>query len=100
MAHLIDLRGFVIAMFIIYGVGWLFTSLLSSPTYASLAAFCSLVLVAAGVLAIAAYLGVPMDMSSKDGHEITQGRIAITGLPLAAACFSLGTWNYVQNCER
>lgn len=39
IAHIVDLRGFVITILTIYGMGWLFTSFLSSATYASLFAF-------------------------------------------------------------
>ena len=101
LEHHVDVRGFVIAILIIYGVGWMFSSLLSSPTYATLCAFCSLVLVSAGVMIVANYLGVPVtDMANKEAHEIAIRSTAMTGLPVAAICFSIGTWNFVRRCER
>lgn len=100
MAHHIDLRGFVIAMLIIYGVGWMFTSFLSSPTYATLLAFCSLILVSAGVVIVTNYLGVPItDMADKEAHESAIRWSAMTGLPLAVTCFSIGTWNSFRRRE-
>lgn len=85
VAHIIDLRGFVIALLIIYGVGWMFTSFLSSPTYASLVAFCSLVLVSAGVVTVAGYVGVPTDsMSSIESLTLFFGWCTVINIGLMA----------------
>lgn len=95
--HHVDLRGFAIGLIIIYGVGWMFSSVLPSPTYATLCGFCSVVLVSAGVVTIASYLGVPVkDMLNKESHEITIRWSAVTGVPLAVVCFCIGSWNYVR----
>ena len=97
LEHYVDLRGFFVAMLIIYGVGWMFSSFLSSPTYATLCGFCSLVLTSAIVMTVTSYLGFPVTMD-KEAHEIASRWMAITGVPLAVACFCIGSWNYV--CRR
>ena len=99
-AHIVDLRVFVINVLVTYSIGWLFTSFLSSPTYASVVAGSSLVVVLLALALVAHILGLPMhQIDNSDAHETLIQWYAMIGLPLAIVCFSMGTWNYLRRAD-
>jgi ABC-type transport system involved in multi-copper enzyme maturation permease subunit len=100
LAHLVDVRGFVIASLMIYGMGWLFTSFLSSATYASVFGLSAPVFFLAGLAIVADAFGVlPGEMQNKDSHETLILLSGVFGLPVAAVSFAVGTWNYVRRSD-
>ena len=89
-----------IASLMIYGMGWLFTSFLSSATYASIFGLSAPVFFLAGLAIVADAFGVlPGEMQNKDSHETLIVLSGVFGLPVAAVSFAVGTWNYVRRSD-
>ncbi len=76
-----------------FGVGWLFSSFLSSPTFAVAAALMAPLLVASGMVTTIYFF------------KLSPGKVEYIGwfigvcLTLALACFSAGTWHYLRRVE-
>ena len=65
-----------------------------------LVGICSLAFVSVGAVVTAICVDVPINhLTSKDGHELMIRWSAMTGLPLAIVCYSIGTWNYLRRRE-
>lgn len=76
-----------------FGVGWLVSSLQSSPTFAVCAGMITPFLVV-NILAATAWV---YDIASL--QPITEIGYAVTCPVLAVACFSIGTWYYLHRVE-
>lgn len=95
-----DLRSFPIQFLLIVGASWLFSSLNSSAVIASaLGIVVNWVVV--GCSAGVAYSKVMEEL--RPAHNIQEEFIppfftfyCVIGMPLAIACFSIGTWNYLR----
>lgn len=94
---------FAVNFFVIYGVGWLISSLQSSPVFASVAGF------AAGIFVIGCAWGV-VGMSMEEPSEYVPHPVesliadalvwnAMIGLPVAIVCFCIGTCYYLRSSE-
>jgi len=100
MAHLVDVRGFTICVLFFYGVGWLFTSILSSPVYACAMTLVTSALLYGGAVGIAVICGFQADLlNDKDAHETVRFWCAMIMLPVAIICFGIGTWNYLRGSQ-
>jgi ABC-type transport system involved in multi-copper enzyme maturation permease subunit len=94
---------FAINFVVTYGVGWLFSSLQSSPILANVAGF------AAGIFATGCAWGVvwmSMEEPSKYVPNPLESMVVnafawntMIGFPLAIVCFCIGTWNYLRSSE-
>ena len=95
-----ELHSFPIQFLLIVGVSWFFSSLQSSAVIASAAGMVAnwVVVGCSAGLAYSKYMGLldPVPNVYEDFHEpmfLLHSRISI---PLAIACFSIGTWNYLR----
>lgn len=101
-AHvMLDLRPFVVNIVAIYGVGWLFTSFLSSVAFASIAGFTTPLLFYgchAAILAQNGDLGDERLRLIRDpvGYGEAVSGYMMTGIPFGIVCFGVGTWNYLR----
>ncbi len=96
-AAFIDLSSFAIGLLLIYAVGWLFTSFLSSAIFASVIGLMAPVLIM--FLVFGVLLGVlHLDMTTKNWVALS-GWVALVCLAVAIVCFSLGSRNFLSNCE-
>ena len=94
-----DLRIFFVVILVIYGVGWLASSLSSSVAYASCIGFIAPYLIFFCQSLIYSIRGVSLDIGNKDDHETFLLAYAMIGVPVAIVCFSIGTWNYFRRSE-
>jgi ABC-type transport system involved in multi-copper enzyme maturation permease subunit len=102
MAHNIDPHAQVINMLVIYCMGWLFTSFVSSVTYASVCGLVAGLFLAASCQAGAifwTYGEFVSPLLDSDVHEIATTWSAMICVPIAIFCFAMGTWNYLSRVE-
>jgi hypothetical protein len=94
-----DLRIFVVVILVIYGVGWLASSLSSSVAYASCIGFVAPYLIFLCQYGIYSIRGVSLDIGNRDDHETAMLVYTMIAVPVAIVCFSIGTWNYFRRSE-
>ena len=97
--QMVDLRIFVIFILVIYGVGWLASSLSSSAVYASCIGFIAPYLVFLCQYGFYSIRGVSLEIGNRGDHETFMLAYAMFGVPVAIVCFSIGTWNYFRRSE-
>jgi ABC-type transport system involved in multi-copper enzyme maturation permease subunit len=99
-AHmLLDLRPYLVGVLLIYGVGWLLSSCLSSVTAASMLGIVGIFLICLGYTFISTPQGSDEMISIMMDRERYGDAVfwyTIIWIPVAVICFSLGTWNYVR----
>jgi hypothetical protein len=104
-AHVfLDLRPFVVNILLIYGVGWLFTSCLSSATFASVIGFSAPCLIHFSVVAFLARNGNLGEESLRliknpDRYGEFVFWYVMFWVPVAILCFGIGTWNYLRRSK-
>ena len=94
---------FAVNFIVIYGVGWLFSSLQSSPVFASVAGFIAFMLIigcAWGVAGLAIgesskYDPIPLEPMVEHAFLLN----AMIGIPVAIVCFCIGTFCYLRGSE-
>jgi ABC-type transport system involved in multi-copper enzyme maturation permease subunit len=75
-----------------FGVGWLLSSMLESPTFAVCGGLIAPLVVVIGLQ----FLGYALDYPLEEFIKLWYPRVCLT---LAAACFVAGTWHYLRRVE-
>lgn len=98
LAHLVDLFALVITLLLVFGVCWLVSSFQSSTVIAFVSGAAAPVFIVVYML-VSSNLGPSMhEMTPKDIVAFTL-RYAAICIPVAIACFGVGTWNFLSRVE-